>query len=489
MSRDGEKPGHEPGDGSERHGSALTENKKNPQAEGAEARREHGNEPAAELSDGSGKKPDKELTEAERKEKAEEDKVLRELADLEKEAMQLPDNQYKDVVLYYIHELKTDATKRGGFSMLFISIYAFYAKFSHYSSMAPGKYSEYLGTDSKISEEKLSEKKEDGADGQLEKIMQAKKGQINYPNAEKKAKYKEVGKGAASAKYAAYTLWGFDDIDGTDQLAARLKNTRKIDQKDNSEISYFNEVSLSDLQKDGAPYGTILIFIPELTKAQRITAFATGNGDEFQYYNCEEDKEVIFHLRDKDSPLKLPFAFQLALRPNFNSDEEYFAKSEHKDQMNQKADDTLKGKSKQAILAVEGARRDLMSSEQGGRNLLAALESAPTAVVAESVEMWIDEVFFDLDALINDNLEILKNPIFDSLKREEKSEIMETLRSCLTQRIKLIVDAIKPITANRDKPAINTQNKAVFERILDKLTKKKSVLEKELEKFKNDHPQ
>jgi hypothetical protein len=180
------------------------------------------------------------------------------------------------------------------------------AKYAKYADMVPGVFAKSVA-DSDVSIEK--EKAEKLAEAHLKQKTKeekekteadVKKSLVELEAAEKLAK-RTFGAEKASIKFATRTLWNNDDFEDAKTLSASLLNTSKFGeplykQKTPEEISQLKPI----------PEGTLIVFIPNRTSAEKVVAYATGFEDEFKYYDVENPANPIqtFKFNDKDSVIK-----------------------------------------------------------------------------------------------------------------------------------------------------------------------------------------
>ncbi len=223
---------------------------------------------------------------------------------------ELPDNQYTRYYYDLKDRLEKNPNMKGPLTNMILSILLLAAKYGHYADMMPGRFSERLDTDENLKDKKLDK-------DQAEKVCEGK-GETEEATLAKLAEAeKKLGKkldtDKASTKYACNILWGIDDIENSDSLAAYLKHTVKAT-ADGSvpiyEVSTLEKIK----QQENIARGTILIFIPDL--GSKVVAFATGVEDEFKYFDADTDKPEIFHLRGDDSKVKSGMGLMIALTPN-----------------------------------------------------------------------------------------------------------------------------------------------------------------------------
>lgn len=249
---------------------------------------------------------------------------------------ELPQGEWTDTYKAVKAEIDANPEMQGPLANGILALLALAAKYMKYADIIPGRFLSRIEKDEKLRGEKLN-------DEELKKVLEAKRDQAKEDAAKAKAAALReangdpVGVERASTKYACSALWGIDNgIEDADTLAAKLLNTNKK-APDGTEIAYFRKADFSALKRDGMPFGTILIFTPELKKAEKVVAIATGNGGEYQYFDSAKGGVQICNLKDEGSPLRSSFNLQAAFVPTFNSDANYFA--QHQDQLAQEMSD------------------------------------------------------------------------------------------------------------------------------------------------------
>jgi|GEM_PF-2779761 len=103
--------------------------------------------------------------------------------------------------------------------------------------------------------------------------------------------YENLGSEESSAKYVSQLL-GIEPVAGNSLvLAAKLKHL----DPSKDDLGY-ESTTLDNLQKKVIKKGTIAIFKTKFIGGQKIVAIATGNNDEFQYYNSSTNKVDSFYI-------------------------------------------------------------------------------------------------------------------------------------------------------------------------------------------------
>ncbi len=57
------------------------------------------------------------------------------------------------------------------------------------------------------------------------------------------------------------------------------------------------------MKTSGYPYGALITFANQATEGNKIVAFATGNQDEFEYFDLKKGAAVRFNANAPDSPV------------------------------------------------------------------------------------------------------------------------------------------------------------------------------------------
>lgn len=135
--------------------------------------------------------------------------------------------------------------------------------------------------------------------GDVNKLKEKLKGQLSKEVDPKE--YEKLGTEEASAKYVSQVL-GIDPVAGNSLvLAAKLKHL----DPSKDDLGY-ESTTLDNLQKKGVKKGTIVIFKTKMLGGQKIVAIATGNNDEFQYYNSSTNKVDRFFINQTEGDGKSP---------------------------------------------------------------------------------------------------------------------------------------------------------------------------------------
>lgn len=262
---------------------------------------------------------------------------------------ELPDNKYSRALKMLKDEVTANPTLKGPLVNAAMSILALASRYAGFADMLPGGFVARLRTDEDLKDKKFE-------DDELKKVLRMDKAATAAKEqtiADELAKEKH-GTEKASTMYVSQALFGISNIEDASQLAARLLNTKK--QTDGKDVSYYKTVGMEDLKRDGMPFGTVLIFARSIRSPEKTVAYATGNGDEFRFYDAEQAKVVTARLKDEKSPIKSSFALQVAFRPKFNSDPDYFI-GEKEQQLDSDADETPFGMPRRLKSTAEGAQK------------------------------------------------------------------------------------------------------------------------------------
>lgn len=244
-------------------------------------------------------------------------------------AEELPPGEWADAY----HQLKDQVAKnpesQGPLTDGLLAILHCFAKYMHFGDLLPGRFVSRLDSDTSLKEEKFKP-------SDLKKVLSARRDQKReQESAEKlKSEPKKTGIERASTSYVCSVL-GVENTENALVLAARLQHSSK-DLPDGEKAAYYRRVAdLQTLQANGAPYGTVLIFISSLERGERVTAFATGNKDEFKYFDPQKGAAGTFRLSEENSPLKSGIKFLAAFVPRFNSDATYFSQPNHAEELDE----------------------------------------------------------------------------------------------------------------------------------------------------------
>lgn len=220
------------------------------------------------------------------------------------EIEKLPEGKMKDACKEIHKQLKENPGSRGMLSEGMLTLLILAAKSQKYMDVIPGNYVKRVNKiDKKMEEE------------ELKALMRMKREQEREKELTE-SQIKEYGPDAdmASTKYVCDMLWhGNIKAENSDELSAKLLNTQTEDEK-----AYYEPATGHELKKKGMPYGTILIIRASIKDPVNIAAFATGEKDEFRYFDSKEKKVITLLLKDTQ------FKIISGLVPKVNSDPEYF---------------------------------------------------------------------------------------------------------------------------------------------------------------------
>ncbi len=222
------------------------------------------------------------------------------------------------------------------------NLIAGFAALLSYFDLYGGHYDSKLDTDEAYKGQKLDEKTE------LPKVLTVKKTDPVPEVGDKVEEYRKMGVQKASTMFATQWLLGvaFDD---PDLLAAKLRHTSKMVAE--KPVKYYREVNLAQLQQQGMPFGTVVIFVPEILKTidgqiqsqEKVVAVATGNQDEVRYVAADGTMQ-LGHLgaRDGKKPLVASdINLVAAFVPAFNSDSDFFSDPERAKLLDRNLNDNL----------------------------------------------------------------------------------------------------------------------------------------------------
>lgn len=249
-------------------------------------------------------------------------------------AKTLPENKFTIMFFTMVEQMVKHPELTGQFSTAVLAITLWLAKYAKYMDMIPGAFNESL-KDEGLKDKKLSEK-------EAKAVLEKKNGEPQKTLTEdEKKSYADMGIEKASASYVANKLFGMTDVDSPRTLAAKIAHATKtvtenkwevVDGETKKvavgiELPYYKSVNLDFLGENGMPFGTVIIFTPDKETGAKVTAYATGDGDEIEFVDDKGDiKRANLNLKDKATSL-IPsnWSFQAAFVPLFNSDPEYFA--------------------------------------------------------------------------------------------------------------------------------------------------------------------
>ena len=256
---------------------------------------------------------------------------------LDKLANSLPQNKWTEMYRQLALQVKEHPELNGPFTNAALVMLLWVAKYAHYADMIPGAFTASLDTEENLKGEKLAEK-------EIETVISKKKEDPQETlTDEQKNAFKASGIEKASAKYVAGKLFGMTDVDSPQLLSAKIAHATKtvtetekgtdvngatVEVPVERKIPYYKSVNLESLKKNGMPFGTVIVFTPDPETGAKVTAYATGNGDEVEFIDTNgEIRRANLNLNDQvDALISSNSRLQVAFVPLFNSDPEYFAK-------------------------------------------------------------------------------------------------------------------------------------------------------------------
>ncbi|OGJ42156.1 hypothetical protein A3I58_03700 [Candidatus Peregrinibacteria bacterium RIFCSPLOWO2_02_FULL_39_10] len=256
---------------------------------------------------------------------------------LDKLANSLPQNKWTEMYRQLALQVKEHPELNGSFTNAALVMLLWAAKYAHYMDMIPGVFVASLDKEENLKDEKLSEK-------EIETVISKKKEDPQEVlTDEQKNAFKASGIEKASAKYVAGKLFGMTDVDSPQLLSAKIAHATKtvtetekgtdvngatVEVPVERKIPYYKSVNLESLKKNGMPFGTVIVFTPDPETGAKVTAYATGNGDEVEFIDTNgEIRRANLNLNDQvDALISSNSRLQVAFVPLFNSDPEYFAK-------------------------------------------------------------------------------------------------------------------------------------------------------------------
>lgn len=233
---------------------------------------------------------------------------------------ELPDNRWSKKYYELKAQLEQNPAQRGSISNLLLALYLMAAKYAHFADLMPGHFMNTVTKDEDLLGKKLDPKNEANKE-KIGKIVGSKGSEeLAKKNLEKmmeadKAAGRKTSIERASTRYLTNLLWGIDDIDDAATLTATLLHTKKLTSE--GEVALYNVGNFQNVRnQENIAKATILIFIPEPIKTgNKIVAYATGNKDEFEYFDPEKGKQE-FNLRAPDAPITSDYRLCAILLPN-----------------------------------------------------------------------------------------------------------------------------------------------------------------------------
>jgi hypothetical protein len=235
----------------------------------------------------------------------------------------LPDNQWSRQYYELKAQIAGDSNMQGPMMAFTLMALKLAAKYAKYFDMMPGAFANRVNNSEELKDKKLEKEEADKlvaahlkekTPAEIEKAeADAKKALDELKKAEEKAGHK-LGVERASTKFVTNVLWGNDNFNDTGTLVASLLHTSK------GEVNLYNQITPDELAaKSPVPRGTLVVFVEDPLKGDKLMAYATGSEDEFKYYDLEDPSNPIktFRLKDATSPLKKPKTLiQMILSPN-----------------------------------------------------------------------------------------------------------------------------------------------------------------------------
>lgn len=235
---------------------------------------------------------------------------------------ELPDNKWTRYYYDLKAQVDSDPAMQGPLANMALAILLMAAKYSYYFDLMPGKFVARLSEDEDLKDKKFDKVADKD---KIDKIVSAKGTDALALAALKKLQDadklagKKTGIEKASTRYVTNALWEVDGIDDAASLAANLVHTKKTP-AEGADVCLYNLGTLEAVKsQEIITPGTILIFVPDKRRGHKIVAYATGNKDEFKYYDIEkpgDDKIQKFYLRNADSPVKSELGLMAVLVPN-----------------------------------------------------------------------------------------------------------------------------------------------------------------------------
>lgn len=233
---------------------------------------------------------------------------------------EIPENKWSQ----YYYDLKDRVDKnpalQGPLTSMMLALLLMAAKYDHYADLMPGRFVTRLNEDEDLKDKKFDKEKEKD---KIEKIVagqgteSAALENLKKLQEENQKSGKKTGVEKACTRYVTNVLWGLDDIDDAASLSAYLLHTKKSTA--DGEVGLYNLGKFNEVKnQENIAKGTILIFVPDLRKGHKIVAYATGNKNEFKYFDIEKEggKVETFNLRSADSPVKSEMGVMAVLTPN-----------------------------------------------------------------------------------------------------------------------------------------------------------------------------
>ncbi|MBI5754368.1 hypothetical protein HZA40_04465 [Candidatus Peregrinibacteria bacterium] len=284
---------------------------------------------------------------------------------------EMPDNKWSQAYHDLEAQLKANPGMQGPLSTFALAMLRLAAKYSNYVDLMPGRFETTITTSEEYKDKSLDGKqldavlKGDKAKAEVDTLKDLKE----KAEKEKTAGHK-LGRERASTKFVTNVLWGFDDIEDTTTLAASLIHTTK------SDVALY-EVSTLDKIKSGSPKkGTLIVFVPDLSKGEKVVAYATGVADEFKYFDIEDATKPVhtFKLSDADCPVKKMIGLMTVLVPNIDN---FKAAPDEKAEGEAKPADAPEAAKLTPVESVKKSFEDIEAKNRGMSDLIALYEKNP----------------------------------------------------------------------------------------------------------------
>lgn len=226
----------------------------------------------------------------------------------------LPDNEYSEQ--YRAKKAEFEAGNEGTNPMqaLYLAFLLMAAKYSHLAYvLMPGSYQNEIWESDKYKNMVLEG---EGDQDQKSKVLAPNPTrtaeQIAEDFANEARNQGRLGKEKASTRFVANVLWGITDIYDAATLCAKLVHTKRF-ASDGKDVNLYRFGPSFDVFKaNPIKKGTLIVFMPEPMKGEKVVAYATDGEGNFEYYNVgrgKTEKDVTgiikFNIKDKDCPVKM----------------------------------------------------------------------------------------------------------------------------------------------------------------------------------------
>lgn len=272
----------------------------------------------------------------------------------------LPENEMTRLYYQQKEIMSKNDAKNGPIASFTLAALRLAAIYYKYLDLLPGRYEEKIVNDDeskskKLTKEQLAQVLKPEPKGKSEdEVGKALAAKIKVETEKKHI----FGGERASTKFATNVLWGNDDFNDFSTLAASLLHTSK-GSGDNT-VSLYKQIEADELDKKDVKKGTLMVFIPDIKTADKVVAYATGNKDEFKYYdvNGQGDHITTFRANDKESPTKkLDQRVLMILEPNLKAYQE--AKDDSVDSTTEKTELTPEQITDKALAAIDTGNKDI----------------------------------------------------------------------------------------------------------------------------------